>query len=345
MSRRRVPSRFWKVVISMTRQKTFVVVLGGILLLASLVAGDAQETLRAGGVVEPDPKIQDALKRLMGKDRLSAVDDLAKLSGAWDPDDKVQRRARRHLAEQLFLFAVREKWAVQGYDLYLIKNAMRILQGTLYVRNSDYVIAAAPNIGHEDRSVAETATAMLGFLDAFTPVKDRSGGPYQYHFRELEHYLEHVRKLGLAPEEAAERLILGMYREDPEAALNTMVRMTRRAAKTDEQRRALPDLRGELEWVARVRFALSAGPESNAAKAMRPTARECIDRLATSPHWYARLYVPYIFLQDDAFIDAQLLDRLADDPHRLVRQAVREVRDAWQRREAEKAERAAEQAK
>jgi hypothetical protein len=327
------------------RRQALVTVIAGMLLLASFA--DAQETLRAGGVVvEPDPKIQDALKRLLGDDHPSAVHDLAKLSGTSDPDHKVQRRARQHLAEQLFLFAVRQKWAVEGYNLFLISSTVRTLQGTLHVGDSYFVNAAASNIGHEDRTIHQTAQYMLAIFDAFTPFKVKGARSPEYHFHELENYLEHVRKLDLAPEEAAGRVILAMYQEDAEAALNTMVRavLSAAAAKGHEALRALPDLRRERECVARVRFVLSVGSGSDAAEGMRPAVRQCVKQLAGSAHWYVRLYVAYLFLQDDAPVDAQLLDRLADDSHPLVRQAVRDVRDTWRRREAEKAERAAEQA-
>jgi hypothetical protein len=312
------------------------IVVAILLLCVTPSLDAAAQPRRVNGAIEPDVEVQAALKRLVSDDAgltLKVVHDLAKLTGAAKPGNE---DARRHLAEQFFLYAVGEKWAVEAYELFVMKNAMRILQGTLFVSGSDFVIAAAPNIGHEDRTVRETAERLLSFHDAFTPVKGDSGNPTEYHFRQLEPFLEHVQKLQLAPAEAGSRVVLGMYRADPEAALNTMVRMTRRAAKIDEQRRALPDLREEREWVARVRFVTTVGPESDAAASMKPGAGECLEKLAASPHWYVRSYVPFVFLQEERLLDRGLLERLADDSDGIVREAVRNVRDELRRREAER---------
>jgi hypothetical protein len=315
-----------------TPTSRFLVVAVVLLCLTPCLDAAAQPR-RVDGAIEPDAEVQAAFKRVMSGDagfNLNAVHDLAKLTGAAKPENEA---ARRLVAEQFFLYAVSENWAVEGYEVFIMKSVMRILQGTLFVSGSDFVIVAAPNLGHEDRTVAETAVCLLAFHDAFTPVKSESGNPTQYHFRQLEPFLERVQKLGLEPKEAASRVVLAMYRADPEAAFNTMLRMALRAARTPEAWRALPRLREERDSIARVHFIISVGPESEAATAMKPSALESLEKLAASPHWYARLYVPYVMLQEEKLVAAKLLDRLESDGEAIVRQSARDVRSELQRRE------------
>lgn len=264
--------------------------------------------------IRPDPVFQQAIRQFLSEDLgivTSALTELSQLGMLDSLKGEVQQRGRRKLAEQFFQFLVNEKYATEGYKIHLIPRAMLTLQGALALTDQDFLSVAAPYLGHEDKAVNAAAEAMLTSLRALTPSKDHV--TEDYHFQQITRYLKDLRRNGTQASQFPQQLVMAMYVEDPDAALNTMQKVDSVMA------RDVQDLPQVHDCAARIHFVQVVGPASPDARQIDPSPRECLKELVASPHWYVRMYVLAMMQKDEDLYNEQITKSLKKDEHPIVR--------------------------
>jgi len=265
-------------------------------ILAVLVMGAmlvwhlrAQET-----ALKPDPAIQLQVRRVLnlqrGDDFFKELEALEKSAG----------RKHERLVPQLLYYSVYGTDAKGQHDL---KEAM----------------AFDRLVDHLDISPTAIAVALVPYLEIADPklheaVREAFREIGYSHFQAL---VEGAVAQGAPPPTS---LVRYMYERNPGQALLTLAR----TSLLPWNREGWKEKRRSLLWAEHVVSDVLWKHEHEFLdkRKVEPQASAELERLAKDDAWWVRLYVAEIMRQHPAFRTPELVSRLKDDPHTLVREAM-----------------------
>jgi len=268
-------------------------VLLGLIAMCSISA--AESTANEKITFEPDPEIQKLINEIAyttgGKKQGEAF---------FENLDLLQKRSGKNyskLAPDLIYYSsrgqnVREGMAAAGIIHYLGISEMQVLGALL------------PYVGVEDELFRKELEKLIVDLEP--------------GFREQRGF-KHIYLRGYADQNEWPPLnaVEFLYRKRPGAAVLTMAKAYFTGLETEKRR--------PISWaVYSVRHVLKL-KQFNRRDLVPAALREAVkalDGLSKREEWWIRLYVAEILSQHPEFQTKEMLDRLKDDKHKLVRSAI-----------------------
>ncbi len=233
-----------------------------------------------------------------------AIENIDKATTPQEFDEKLAglleraRNDRTLVLEQLLHYAAREDATAE--DRMLTAKVIKEME-----IGGDLVVATfAPHLDNKDERVRALAREWLVHFEDRSPARK----PY------FGHYLPPI-KAELAKGEAPQfSLVEHMYQSDAGLAVLTMMR----AYDLREPAAMKPILWTEhivadLIWQRRFGFVERGYVD--------PEVKKELGNLARSSHWWARLYVAHVIIENPDFADAEWANALTRDTHELVRAA------------------------
>ena len=254
----------------------------------------AKEPSEKRAVITPDAQIQAQLQRLLS---VSNADDWAK---DLDRLAKMAGRNYEKLVPQLLYYSMYGKDAEGRHDV-VQAMAPGVIAKKLEIHESHIASALVPYLGTDDPRLKKE------LFDLFSA----------FNFSGLQSMVDAQVRSG---EDVPYELIRVMYQSKPGESLclvGSTALPQRLGHKPTQQRRALvwaEHVVSEVLWKHKHGFLDKRKSE--------PEASAQLERLSKDDAWWVRLYVAEIMRQHPAFRTPELVSRLKDDPHNLVREAM-----------------------
>lgn len=252
-------------------------------LLITFISASGLKQQEPSRTIKPDPAIQEAIHGLFREAK--------NLEEFHTQLTSLRTMAGENLVPQLIYYKLNAKDVVEGMALHIIVRELEI-------SDIDLVLGITPYLGTND---AKLRRLLEELLDGIEKPRERD-----------RDYKAHRNVIEASKDRPPLALIQHMYEKSPGTALITLQRVYLRKSEKITPIIWAEHVVSDVLWKKENRF---LKPETDI-----PVALEQLDILSRHEAWWVRLYVAETLRQNPEFRTPELVERLENDEHELVRE-------------------------